>query len=135
MNPKKHLWLFYQILFSMEIQLFLRSMHKYCVIFSTNWNRWIVCVNLGSWLNWIWCFVYSDIACSKHKKIVMLCALRYHLYNLKNVNTSIEDCYLSNAPSWVFFTFILNLYNSYQIVQSVSFNPFMHNVVKWANIL
>ena len=34
-------------------------------------------------------------------------AIWYHLYNLKNVKTPMEECYFykSNTPPWVFFTF------------------------------
>ena len=62
---------------------------------------------------------------------VMLCAIWYHLYNLKNVKNThegvllsvklqAEDCNFtkSNTPPWVFFTFF-KLYKWYQIARSV----------------
>ena len=43
---------------------------------------------------------------------LMLCPICYHLYHLKNVTNTIEECYLacnftkSNTPPWVFLTFL-----------------------------
>ena len=52
----------------------------------------------------------------------MPCAIRYHLYDLKNVNNAHGEVLLlvklqakSNTPPWVFFTF-LKLYKWYQKV-------------------
>ena len=63
---------------------------------------------------------------------VMLCAIWYHLYNLKNVKSTYGGVLLlvklqasacnftkSNTPRWVFFTFF-KLYKWYQIVQNIS---------------
>ena len=59
----------------------------------------------------------------------MLCAIWYHLYNLKNVKTTHGGMALlvklqayftkSNTPLWVFFTF-LKLYKWYQIAQRIT---------------
>ena len=55
---------------------------------------------------------------------LMLCPICYHLYHLKNVTNTIEECYLacnftkSNTPPWVFLTFF-KLYKWYQIAQSL----------------
>ena len=63
----------------------------------------------------------------------MRCAIRYHLYNLKNVkNTHVGVLLLvtlqtfsmqntkNNTPPWVVFTF-LKLYKWYQITQNITF--------------
>ena len=56
----------------------------------------------------------------------MLCAIWYHLYNLKNVKNTHGGVLLlvklqakSNTPSWVFFTFF-KLYKWYQIAQRIT---------------
>ena len=61
-----------------------------------------------------------------------LCTVCYHLYNLKNMESSHEGVLLlvklqaeacnftkSNNPTWDFFTFI-KLYKWYQIAQSIT---------------
>ena len=58
----------------------------------------------------------------------MLCAIWYHLYNLKNVKNTHGGMSVliklqvyftkSNSPLWVFFTF-LKLYKWYQIAQRI----------------
>ena len=45
-----------------------------------------------------------------HQKFKMLCAIWYHLYNLKHVN---------NTSLWVFFTFF-KLYQWYKIAKSIT---------------
>ena len=67
------------------------------------------------------------------KPYVMVCAIWYHLYNLKNVKNTHEEVLLlvklqalacnftkSNTSPWVFFTFF-KLHKWYQTVQSVSY--------------
>ena len=49
----------------------------------------------------------------------MLCAIWYHLYNLKNVKNTFERMSLLNTLLWLFFTF-LNLHKWYQIVQHIT---------------
>ena len=58
----------------------------------------------------------------------MPCAVRYHLYNLKNVKNTYGGVLLllklqakSNIPPWVFSTFF-KLYKWYKIAQNVSIN-------------
>ena len=61
-----------------------------------------------------------------------LCAIQFHLYNLKNVRNTHGEVLLlvklqseicnaskSSTPPWVFFTFF-NLYKSYKTVQSIT---------------
>ena len=82
-------------------------------------------------------YFHSDIALQeigqlwgKNFKIVMLCAIQYHVHNLKNLKKTHERVLLSvkmqakarnfaksNTPPWVFFTFF-KLYEWYQIAQS-----------------
>ena len=48
----------------------------------------------------------------------------YHLYNLKNIKNTMEECYnqysciKSNTPPWMFFTFF-EFYKCYQITQRI----------------
>ena len=70
------------------------------------------------------------------------CAIRYYLYNLKNVKNThggvlilvklqAEACNFTkiNTPPWVFFTFF-KLYKWYQIAQRITYNHF-GNIFDW----
>ena len=70
---------------------------------------------------------------------VMLCAIWYHFYNLRNVKNIHGRVLLlvklqaeptnftkSNIPSWVFFTFF-KLYKGYQIEQIISYCTYAYH--------
>ena len=64
----------------------------------------------------------------KYQYIMMRCAIRYHLHNLKKVKNTHEGVLLlvacnytkRNSPPWVFFTFF-KLCEWYQIAQNITY--------------
>ena len=71
----------------------------------------------------------------------MLCAIWYHVHNLKNVKNThgrvlilvkfqAETCNFtkSNTPPWVFFTFF-KLYKWYQIAQRITYRE-IYNILR-----
>ena len=88
------------------------------------------------YFSWIWSSIFSErlsllgIFLASYKifctyPIVMLYAIWYHLYNLKNGEKhpwrSVNSCNFTkiNTPPWVFFTF-LKLHKWYQIAQRIT---------------
>ena len=84
-------------------------------------------------MHWFQPILYQSSPLFQGDKYVMLCAIRYYLYNLRNVKHThggvllfvklqAESCNFtksSTPPPWVFFMFF-ELYKWYQIVQSFS---------------